>query len=398
MRDTYVDPLNRPLRAVIRFVPALDPADSQGRFVQLVRHQPVTILPVQQHGILCGVVALDDLLPLLACLESVDREGALLRPVSEIMRQPEAVATPDMTPRDVAALCARYNVNLVPVVDSENYALGMVLATDLLQPDLPPPCPGSIGGMATPFGVYLTNGSIQAGVGNVALAAAGVQIGMMLSLSYAVVAASLWFVGQYAHIPHYENLILDYAPSAGHPVMGLVSIAMRLFFLGVFLMLMRLTRLAGYHAAEHQAVHALERHEPLAPSIVQRMPRAHPRCGTNLMAAGTLFFTMMQLFQCVPYLDIGAPLFAALTTLMTWRTVGVFLQERFTTRPASPREIESGIVAGTDLVNQYINSRPDRPGLWRRIWCMGLIQTTLGISLVVMCLQLVLSCMDKLPR
>ena len=50
-------------------------------------------------------------------------------------------------------------------------------------------------------------------------------------------------------------------------------IGLNLLALTLFLLLMRVSRLAGYHAAEHQTVHAMERNETLVPEIVCRMPR-----------------------------------------------------------------------------------------------------------------------------
>jgi hypothetical protein len=146
----------------------------------------------------------------------------------------------------------------------------------------------------------------------------------------------------------------------------------------VFLLLMRLTRLAGYHAAEHQTVHAIERFEPLMPAVVRRMPRAHPRCGTNLMAAVLVFMSVRQALGYLPSLSGLVEVMAAVATLFAWRPVGTLLQERFTTKPAGERELESGIAAGNDLLARYLEEAPARPSLMRRIWCSGMVQVMLG--------------------
>ncbi|MER3495923.1 MAG: hypothetical protein C4320_03425, partial [Armatimonadota bacterium] len=62
----------------------------------------------------------------------------------------------------------------------------------------------------------------------------------------------------------------------------------------MFVILFRLLPLAGTHAAEHMAVNALERGEPLDPEVVARMPRTHIRCGTNLAVGAGLFFGISE--------------------------------------------------------------------------------------------------------
>jgi len=150
----------------------------------------------------------------------------------------------------------------------------------------------------------------------------------------------------------------------------------------LFFLLMHVTRVAGYHAAEHQTVHALERNEKLSIDIVKRMPRAHPRCGTNLVAAMLMFTTLVEILQYAPrgYAEFAA-LAAAITTLFTWRSAGTFLQERFTTRPASNRELKSGILAGDMLMAKFLADPPCRASFFRRIWCSGMPQTFFGYLL-----------------
>jgi hypothetical protein len=150
--------------------------------------------------------------------------------------------------------------------------------------------------------------------------------------------------------------------------------------LPAFLVLMRLMPLSGYHAAEHQAVHAMERGEPLIPEVVERMPRVHPRCGTNIMA-GVLVFGCVS--QGLPVLQIGlggpdSALIGAVAALFSWRSLGAFLQQYFTTRPASDKQIASGIAAATDLQRKFLASEPRRPTFWKRLWCMGFLQMVVG--------------------
>ena len=52
-----------------------------------------------------------------------------------------------------------------------------------------------------------------------------------------------------------------------------------------------------------------------------------------------------------------------------------------TTRPASDRQLAAGIAAAEDLERKFLQAVPRRPAFWRRLWCMGLPQTFLGVSI-----------------
>ena len=68
-----------------------------------------------------------------------------------------------MTALEVGLLCAAKGTPQILVVDGAGVCHGLILYSDLLLPERPRPKPAMIGGMATPFGVYLTDGAQQAG-------------------------------------------------------------------------------------------------------------------------------------------------------------------------------------------------------------------------------------------
>lgn len=391
------------LRTVMRPAPQISPEDSLERFINTIRYLPVTTLPVVHHGRLCGIVRIQDVLRSLTVPTNEAREDNRLAPISSVMVPPPAIIRPEMTPEEAGRLCAEQGELLLPVVDEDNYCLGVVVATDLFAPDMPAPSPPRIGGMATPFGVYLTDGTHQAGAGNFALMASGAAISLLMVLTVGFVEGGLWLGRMYGWLPSYPEFRLDSEPSLAHPMLVVASLGLRAIALIVFLSLLRFTRIAGYHAAEHQTVHALERGERLIPEIVGRMPRPHPRCGTNLMAAGILFSVFWQIFSYVPILLEGAStqdmarsggdssvvLFAVIASAFLWRPFGAFLQEWFTTKPASQRELASGIAAGEELIWKYRHSPPTRPRFWSRLWNMGLVQTTVGMLLTFSILDMI---------
>ena len=369
------------LRSALRPVPPLASEDSLRRFLYISRQYALATLPIMQNGSLCGTLTTQTLWPLLATEDAEAREQALDQPISNFMSPPGILARPDMSLQEVGQLCGRHALDTVPVVDAEGFCLGMVSAFDLLLTDSPPPRPPMMGGMATPFGVYLTDGSHQAGAGNWALVSAGVALGLLHFIAYLIIGSGVRLVQSLAHLPGTPIYRLDYEAPVHQPTLGLISVGIHLLQTLVFLALIRVSIIAGYHAAEHQSVHALEHGERLLPDIVRRMPRPHPRCGTNFLAAGLIFINISLLLTYIPNFDASsAALLAALTVMFTWRQFGTFLQEKFTTRPASPKQIESGIAAANSLLEQYWNSPPVRTTLARRIWCMGIFQVFIGLA------------------
>ena len=126
--------------------------------------------------------------------------------------------------------------------------------------------------------------------------------------------------------------------------------------LALFALLFRLLPLTGYHAAEHQVVHAIERDRPLTPESVARMPRVHPRCGTRFFAVGVLWFSLAMGFpyRCGGYAHAAA----AVAIVLWWRVLGDQLQSHVTTKRASPKQICSAIAAAEEL----LPSTRARPG------------------------------------
>jgi hypothetical protein len=268
------------------------------------------------------------------------------------------------------------------IVDRDGHYLGAVTAHDLLAPAAIPPRPATIGGMATPWGVYLTNGSLQAGATNMALVASGALLGLTLIFSHTGVGLLALLAQKAFGWPLFS---LWSAPPPPRVLWSNLDwYAIQALALPLFLGLLRFLPLTGFHAAEHQAVHAMERGEPLHPEVLRRMPRVHPRCGTNVMAGGVVFVLISQGLPALHLWGVGAAdaaVLGAIGALFSWRRLGGFIQQHFTTRPASDREIASGIAAAQELEEKFSRVIPTRPTIGRRLWCMGIPQTILGVSL-----------------
>ncbi len=260
---------------------------------------------------------------------------------------------------------------------------------------------GTIGGMATPLGVYLTNGMVRAGASDLGLALTGALLFLLfLAASWIVVGGARWVQTQF-NIPLLSYYDSPYAYTwLASDLMGLVLRASEFV---LFLLLMRLLPIAGTHAAEHMVVHAIERGEPLVLEVVRRMPRVHPRCGTNLVAGVVLFLGLANFLQGMTP-EVGgardlALLFALLFTVMFWRPFGELLQWLATTKPPTEQQLRNAIRAGEELLQRarpYSGSVPPfgtrllRTGLlqilagaWGTLAILSLLERWLGITLLI---------------
>jgi CBS domain-containing protein len=246
----------------------------------------------------------------------------------------------------------RYDAAALPVMDVEDHYLGLISRADVvaaLGQNIRPPV---VGGMATPLGVWLTDGRLTGGAPPLGLFLSGLVLATCYFAAHLIVLFALAAMNSSWAAQFYSGRVgLD---SGGGGIFDLLVTGAQ----GVlFLLALRLTPMAGIHAAEHQTVWAIERGLPLVPEVVEQMPRAHPRCGTNIMALVGLVTIWLQ---HLPAFDNTAILFSLIFTFFFWRQFGTALQEHFTTRPATRKQIESGIKAGREIMEQY-QSQPRLP-------------------------------------
>jgi hypothetical protein len=223
--------------------------------------------------------------------------------------------------------------------------------------------------MATPFGVYLTNGTVSGGASHLAVVATGAVLFLLLFL------ANLATMGVHTLIRP-----LDWSPQLQAWVLG--ATALILFLVGI-----RAIPLSGTHAAEHMVVHAIERGEPLVPEVVRRMPRVHPRCGTNI-AAGASLFLGLATSDWIADQQLRL-LLAALVTLAFWRPLGATIQFFVTTKPPTDRQILDGIRAGEQLLRRIMDAPVGPSPVFVRVMNSGLIQIMLGSMLMYYVIQLI---------
>jgi CBS domain-containing protein len=346
------DPLNQPVGALLRPTEILQASDSINLAALELRECPFGALPVTSNGQMLGLVteasiaqALSSGLPGHASLESiVEREATYISAFAsgaEALRQ-----------------FADTGVSRLVVLDKEGNYLGMLSPSDLLPKKLYRPRPSVIGGMATPFGVYLTTGSIGAGAGPLALVATGMLM------------FGLFLTGDVA--AYYTTEALLRGDASDRTIWAVRNfMPLLVFFLGL-----RLLPLSGIHAAEHKVVHAIERGEELHPDVIRRMPRIHPRCGTNLAVGASLFLSIM--FSKVITSEELRFLVAVFVTLICWKPIGNAVQWLITTKPPNDKQIQMGIRAGEELLEKYWMTRGAIPSPLKRIWNSGIFYVIAG--------------------
>lgn len=370
-----------PVERYMTSVPVLSPDDPLAKAVALARASRTSSLPVLQNGRLVGVIAESDIARLM---QEGDPHEQQYLPVYCAATQDVLFVTPDTPTTQALKIMQDYGFSALPVVSPDGQYLGMVLRSDVLALTCDTIRPPMVGGMATPLGVYLTGGGVRAGAGNLGLFLTGVLLMVFNILAMVLVYSGTRWIQQHTGIPLYAILLSPVASWLDWQ--DWVGMFLRAMPILLFLLFVRLSPIAGIHAAEHMTVHAIERGEPLELDYVRRMPRVHPRCGTNLAAGAMIFLTLANLNTGI-YRDLTL-LVAFVTTLLTWRPLGNFLQALFTTRPPTERQLRNGIEVGKQLLRRY-QMQGYRPlTIHERIWNMGILQIAAGMMVVWWALDL----------
>lgn len=361
------DQTDRPITELLRGSRVLTPEDSLQRAVGLLRASGLPALPVIQGSRVVGMLSEAD------ALDHMVRNGQEQPTnVGEAMKPDQVYANKYMSRGQVADIMATSGAAVLPVIDEYGTYQGLVTRADVIGSMCDALRPPSPAGMATPLGVHLTTGAVRSGPGAPGLFLTGLSLfGLMYSAS--LVAVGLAFlVDKVSGIPIIA--MLESPPIGTFNVLDLpryLTVGASVVLMMIFL---RLSPLSGYHAAEHMVVHAIEIGEPLEPELVRQMPRAHQRCGTNLLAAAAILMLLSTQFSTSTTIMIGL-----VVVVLGWRTIGGYLQYYVTTRPPSEKQLLNGIKAGKELIEQH-RKEPNRiPTSRERILNMGFLQTAAGL-------------------
>lgn len=340
------------------FIVGVEPADKGNSLTAaatMLIDYGVPAVPVVSDGIYCGMVFEDDLVRAAAMNEKT--------PVEQFLR-----SLPSLSNRSTASEALRqletHQVSTMAVVDDRGSVLGVITASRLLADTDREARPKLVGGLATPYGVRLLGGGVIGGAGSMAILATGAV--MFLT----------FIAGSYA-----ARLVAFFFPLEVHQMFWFNSAESMLGLL-FFLLFLRAMPLSGYHAAEHMVVHAIEQNEPLELETVARMPRVHPRCGTNVAVALGLFLGISYTpWFLDPETRTVIGLFAA---LFLFRPLGSFVQKNFTTRPPTEKQLMAGINAGKQLLRNYQVASRITPSIPQRIWQSGMLHAVAGSMLTAL--------------
>ncbi len=359
--------------------PALSPTDSIYRAAHLFRTYSTQTLPVtNENDRILGILRLSSISSVLTAGDSLADMT-----ISQLMEPLEIFLHTEDNTETAMRLFRESGETTIFIADHHGFLHGGLSLTDMIDPTYNPVRPPSAGGLAIPWGVYLTSGELQAGQSNFNLFLGGISIGLIFTISRFLVELFCGIAQSFTHFNAWT--IWNSAQPAQLQWNNLNWYFIQLSPLIIFGIILRLSPLAGYHGAEHKSVHALERGEPLHPSIVRAMPCVHPRCGTNFVAAAMIFG---GIYQALVSLRLGfdsmdAAMVGGIVALFTWRSFGAFLQKYITTREPNEKQLLSGIKAAQELERKYQTTPFRRSNLFRKIWCMGMPQSLLGLMLGV---------------
>ncbi len=362
MTNNTITDLIKPLRVV-------DASESVRRAAGVIYSSEASRILVTRNGGVAGGISEQNIAAYIGSAE--DPDAVLDAPVENLIEPYPAFISPSISKTDAARIFSEAGVDMLPVVDNFGGLRGVLYRSDLIAlmtRNLRPP---TVGGLATPLGVYLTTGTVSGGVGSVGLFLTGLSMGFMLIISK-IVGERLMLMLQHLLSHKFPVLMKIYS------AYGVYSIGSAAISIAFLLALLKLSPLAGYHGAEHMTVHAIESGDDLTPQAVRRYSRVHPRCGTNLLGAAAIFILITSQFS-----GEIAVMIAIAVVMLGRNAIGSWMQRVFTTKEPSDSQLASGIAAGNELLKSFMARPNDVLTGMPRIWKMGFLQSAAGMTTVL---------------
>jgi len=282
----------------------------------------------------------------------------------------------------------------VPVRSPDGRLQGVILRSTFLHYISGTFRPRRMGGMATPLGVHLTDGSNRGGPSDLGLVLTGAVLAGLFIATYLILLAALFLAGKFFHFPLAEIFLTSIGGYFPHEEAWLLVMELALGLL--FLVLMRSTDLAGFHGAEHKTVSALEHGMPLKPEAIRPFSPVHPRCGTNFVALFALVGVLAGGFQVMVDLHPLLPVAYLVVAWLSWRKLGALVQRWLTTKEPTDAQLASAIKAAEELTVHYQLARGKRANFFMRLWNRGFPQVVAGGGLVMLLADGCLKLLDKL--
>lgn len=343
------------IKKLSEYLPALSENLEAYKLAEIFKAVKIDTLPViNDEGVVIGIVSEFDLAKVLQKFADFDKEVFDTIRVKDIMTKDVFVKAEDEDLSELFTNLPLMHFRVIPIVNSGNKYTGRcIIRTELVNYLANKFKPLSVGGLATPIGIYMTDGKHTAGAG---------VLGLILSGVYLAVIAQLVQL-----LSLYVMIWFDFSRT----VMILLQITL-------FLIILRFTRLAKFHSAEHQAINAIERGLPLTPEIVKMQDKEHRRCGTNLMVLligiQIIFLFSYEYLKSLHFLNTLFVVVGLLVLINHWKSFGYWIQKYFTTVKAGEKEILNSIEVGKELLKKQ-KEDPDftPPSGLMKFWNTGIV-------------------------
>ena len=361
---------------LIKTHPLVTPEDTVRRAAGLIKGSEGSRLVVVSDGGVVGAITERAISSFLAATNDLD--AAMLEPIGPLVEPHPVFLSSSVSLEEAMQVFSANDVDMLPVIGSHGMVHGVVYRSDVigcLTRTLRPP---TIAGMATPLGVYLTTGSLRGGAGSPGLFLTGVAMMLMITASTLFVDVLQSVVSRFTHI----NLavVMASAPLSLRPNIYDLALYLSTGLTAVIMLaLLRLSPLAGYHAAEHMTVHAIEAGEALTPESSAADASRAPKVRDQSDGGGERVYYYHHQVQWAVR-SAGRPCCSDVGLAKDRRLAAVL---RVTTKPPTQEQLNNGIAAGEQLIERYQR----RPGYqvsgFQRMWNMGFLQVLLGMGATI---------------
>lgn len=346
-----------------------------------MRDSGMSVIPVVGDGRLVGLVSEGD-------LGGVSRASASGGPgasepsasVRAITRTAFPTLSGSVSANEALSAFEQSGLAALPLIQDGAF-LGLVRAADLLAAVDMRIRPKHVAGLATPNGVLLSAGAVQAGASNLSIAMTGVVLVLCVRLAEWITYGIGWLVQETTEVPLLAAFVSP--PIYSLHWMDLVVYLRVIVQMLLFLLFLRVSPITPNHGAEHEVVHAIEQGEELTVERVRRLSPVHPRCGTNLLAALFALMAAGRLLKGTLALGLYDVAFVAcvLFIVIGWRGLGSLLQKHFTTRRPSVAQAERAIAAANQLLVRYAERPAAAVSPLQIAWARGFIQVMIGAGI-----------------
>jgi len=327
----------------------------------------VDTLPViDKFGMIVGIVSEFDLAKVAKKLSFDEESYQSHITVEDIMAKNVRVVPENSDLTNLFDHLEKMHTRFFPVVDDEGFYTGKCITrTKLINFLAKKIKPRTISGVATPMGVYLSDGVHQAGVKN---------LGLILN---GMVFALFFIVAEF------------FTASVTNPLLGTFA---KLF---LFLVFFKLSPLSQIHSSEHKVINAIEKGLPLDVETVQKQSAIHARCGTNLLVLfvgiSTIFYITNMIIPKIWFLRFTVSFLLLVGLFGYWKQIGFFIQKIFTTKTPDEKQLKSAIKVGAELLHLSKAEPKDKNlSFLSLIYTSGIIQIVVSFLLFINIFNLLL--------